>query len=348
MTFTTLSHAAQQEMVDTHREGEVKKTNGSSFFRGEDCNFNPYGEDHRNDDFAQRFVLKGWVPDAPFIDRHTKVTAFGSCFAENISKHLAQLGYDTSKQRDRDIYVSLMGEGLVNVHAIEQQFRWALDGWTPPTNLWHGYDAGEFALSEDIREKTRAVFLDTDVFILTFGLSEVWFDAVSGGVFWRAVPMTHYDPSRHKFRVCSFAETKQSIATILTTIRRHVPSAKVIVTLSPIPLIATFRPVSCLTANAASKAILRAALDELLRDEDEAGGAYYFPAYELINEGFPNRFVNDGRHLHDFIVPSIMRLFEASFCRTGLTVAEAERDYRHARLADIATLAQHPLFSQGL
>ena len=105
-----------------------------------------------------------------------------------------------------------MGEGLVNVHSIAQQFKWALNGWLPPSNLWHGYDAEEYDLSEVIRLKTREVFLNTEVFILTFGLSEIWYDEITGGVFWRAVPMKHYDAGRHKFRVCTFAETKESTA----------------------------------------------------------------------------------------------------------------------------------------
>ena len=43
--------------------------------------------------------------------------------------------------------------------------------------------------------------------------------------------------------------------------RKHVPHASVVLTLSPVPLAATFRGVSCVTANAASKATLRAAVD---------------------------------------------------------------------------------------
>jgi hypothetical protein len=192
------------------------------------------------------------------------------------------------------------------------------------------------------------VFLNTEVFILTFGLSEIWYDEITGGVFWRAVPMKHYDAGRHKFRVCTFAETKESILEIIQLIKQHVPHAKLVMTLSPIPLIATFREVSCITANSVSKSLLRAALDEALRElkAEIRQDVYYFPAFEIINECFPNRFVEDGRHLWPMIVPSVMRLFEATFCETNLTIDQAEQGFHRARLQDAQTLTEHPLFCQ--
>jgi len=119
-------------------------------------------------------------------------------------------------------------------------------------------------------------------------------------------------------------------------------------TLSPIPLIATFRQVSCITANSLSKSLLRAALDDLRELKAEIRqDVYYFPAFEIINECFPNRFVEDGRHLWPMIVPSVMRLFEATFCETNLTIDEAEQGFHRARLQDVQTLTEHPLFSQA-
>ena len=126
-----------------------------------------------------------------------------------------------------------------------------------------------------------------------------------------------------------------------------------------VPLAATFRGVSCVTANAASKAILRVAVDELMREEEEeeqqqqqqgggmgggggagpagegtapppprplpnpsplaagegtasstpeegeegeegegtcAGRIFYWPAYEMVKEGFSEAYLEDGRH----------------------------------------------------
>ena len=307
---------------------------GGAFHSNENCNFWPFLKNYSEEDFMERYVLKGWMPPSRLIDSTTKVTTFGSCFAIRIANHLSKIGYSISKDRDPDIYISRMSEGLVNVHAILQQFEWALENKTPPKNLWHGYNAEEYGYDPEIRERTRAVFLDTDFFIITLGLSEVWFDEKTGGVLWRGVPLRVFDPSRHKFRMCSVEETKQIIARIYDLIGSHVPMAKVLFTLSPIPLAATFRAIGCLTANSASKAILRAALDEFYRDNlsEVNRKLFYFPSYEIANELFANRFEHDCRHPRSAIVEFIMQTFEALYCKSGMTIQEIGRIFREKRL----------------
>lgn len=318
--------------------GENKKQFSRSFFRGEHCNFNPYKADFENSDFLQRFLLKGWVPSERFVNKKTRITAFGSCFATHLTNHLSSIGYDLSKDRASDIYVSSMGEGLVNTHSLLQQFEWALDNVKPPENLWHGFKAEEFGYEEAIREKTRKIFLETDFFIITLGLSEVWYDEVSGGVFWRAVPKDHYDATRHKFRVCSFGETKANIEKIYDVISRHVPKAKILFTLSPVPLAATFRNVSCITASSVSKALLRSALDEFYRDHESElnDRLFYFPSYEIITYLFYDRYVDDNRHPHKYIVDFIMNLFVAVYCNDVNEIDELERSYKEMRKINLS------------
>lgn len=323
------------------RPGQKEKYAAPSFHRGDTINFNPHQSDFPKEGFLEKYVLKGWMPAAPQISRGTKVTAFGSCFAANITRHLSSLGFDTSKNRDPDIYISRVGDGLVNVHALAGQFEWALENKSPPENLWHGYDAADLGFDEALRLRTRDVFLDTEFFIVTLGLSEIWYDEQTGGVFWRAVPTRRFDAARHKFRVSSFAESKANIALMYRLIRQHVPKAKVLFTLSPIPLQATFRPVSCMTANTVSKAILRAALDEFIR-ENEADlntQLFYFPSFEYVNELFPTRFRADNRHPHDAIINAIMKTFEAVYCDTDYGLGDAEKLYQDVRSFSLTQLA---------
>ena len=195
-----------------------------------------------------------------------------------------------------DIYVSHMGEGMVNVHAIAQQFEWTLEDKKIPDGLWYGWKAEDYGVEEDIRLKTKEAFLKTDFFIITLGLSEVWEDTVTGEVFWRAVPLEKYDETRHKFRVLSMEETKSKLEKIYSLIRSHIPKAQVLFTLSPVPLAATFREVLCITANSVSKSILRASLDEFLRDKamENESNLFYFPSFEIISELFYEKFLDDG------------------------------------------------------
>ena len=337
--ISSLNH---QELIKHNPEGEVPKSIGSSFFRGENCNFNPYLHDFADPAFLEKFFLKGWLPEAPWIEKSTRITAFGSCFAVNITKHLSQAGYNLTAEKEPSIYISSMGEGMVNVHALCQQFEWAFEDIQPPQNLWHGYKAESFGYDPKVREKTRAAFVQTDLFIITLGLSEVWYDDVSGGVFWRAVPMKDYDPSRHKFRVCGLAETKEKISQIDALVRRYVPAARLLFTLSPIPLAATFRPVGCISANSVSKAILRAALDEFLRDNwDRVNKSlFYWPSYEVIQDLFPFRFGPDARHPTPQILNLIMRMFEAAHCVAGIDLEGLRGEFWSARRENV-TFGSH-------
>lgn len=151
-----------------------------------------------------------------------RITAFGSCFAENITRHLRAIGYDVAKDRAPDISLSAMGEGLVNVHSLLGQMEWALEGVEPPQGLWHNYRAEAYGCDERIRDRTRRISLETEFFIVTLGLSKIWSDFETGGVFWRAVPKRHDDPARHHVRVCSLAETKATLARIRDLIGRPV------------------------------------------------------------------------------------------------------------------------------
>lgn len=323
-----------QEIVEHSPLNEVKKNIGSSFFRGKDCNFNPYKVDFEKSDFVTNFLLKGWLPAERFVSKETRITAFGSCFASNITNYLSQLDYSLSKFREPNIYISSMSEGLVNIYSLVQQFEWALEDVPLPNNLWHGSDGAEFDYNEDIRIKTKEVFLGTDLFIITLGLSEIWYDELTGGTLWRAVPINLYDPARHKFRVASFQETKHNLQKIYDLIVKHT-KAKIVFTLSPVPLAATFRPISCMTANSVSKAILRAALDEFIRDNwiDVNDKLFYFPAYEIVTQLFRDSYLEDNRHPRPEIINFIMKLFENTYCQTDIKSEEVEALYANLKIS---------------
>jgi hypothetical protein len=288
-----------------------------TWFRGENCNFNPDAENMRSNDAVLRHVLAGWLPSEPLIDRKTNIVAFGSCFAEHISTYLGRRDYNIATAKDGghgDAYVVRFGEGMVNTFVIRQQFEWAFENRIPAQDLWPSYDARAFGYDEQIRLSTRALFDKADIFIITLGLSEIWYDEVTGGVFWRVVPTDKYDPARHKFRVSSVAENVDNVKAIYRLIRQYRPSARVIFTLSPIPLMATFRPVSCITANSASKAILRAAVDQAYREINEPQAFFYWPSYEIVMDVFADRWEPDRRHIKAPILDFVMTLFEYAWC----------------------------------
>lgn len=312
------------------------QTAHKTWFRGAHCNFNPTLKNLHNVDAVMNHVLRGWVPEAPSITPETNIVAFGSCFAEHISQWLAKRNFNVLNQKDGawgDTYIARFGEGMANSHAVLQQFEWALEGKAFAETLWHDKDATFQDYNEDIRQHTKAALLATDLYIITLGLSEVWSHKATGDVFWRAVPQDVYDPKLHEFRVSTHSENLENLRKIHKIIRAHNPAAKIMFTLSPVPLVATFRPISCITANAASKAILRAALDEFLNAAQPLDAhLHYWPSYEIVMDVFQNRWSDDRRHIKPQILDYIMTAFEHIWC-TGKPQMGLSQAWVRARCA---------------
>ena len=301
------------------RTGKDVQPAHPSWYRGENCNFNPTKNALRDEGGMEEFILKGWLPAHPFITREMRITAFGSCFAKHLSQWLMRQQYSTGERlaavkhaTDLNIYnshVIRFGEGIVNTFALRQQFEWALEGRQFSEELWFGSQGELASYSEAARAGTTELFIGSDVFIITLGLSEVWCNKQTGEVFWRAIPRDRFNPDVHGFRVSTVAENVENLEAIHAIIRKHRPSATIVITLSPVPLVATFRPVSCLTANSVSKAILRVAVDELIRAHGADSRLFYWPSYEIVKEYSVDPYLDDNRHPRPETIDLIMRTF---------------------------------------
>jgi hypothetical protein len=300
----------------TERNGHVARFHGT-WYRGENTNFIPSKAELREPDALDRFLLHGWLPDSPFITKTSRITSFGSCFAQYLAEHLHAAGYNVlGKHLDLHSHIIRFGEGMVNTFSIRQQLEWALDGREMPDNLWFGPNKEIASADPTMRAETKQIIESTDVFVFTLGLSEIWYDKISGEAFWRAIPKDMFNEARHGFRVSSCEENYANLVRIRELIRARRPSAKIVFSLSPMPLMATFRPVSCLTASSVSKAILRVAIDQLMRDYSADPDLFYFPSYEIVREFFVDPFEEDNRHPKPEIIRSVMDAFERHYCAT--------------------------------
>jgi glycosyltransferase involved in cell wall biosynthesis len=260
-------------------------------------------------------VLEGWRPERPIIHKDTRVVALGSCFAGYFIAWLGDHGFN--QHGGKSPYDNLLRYAATfeSAPVVAQQFRWAFGELEGSKTHWMAPDRTVVAASEDARRSVRDALEGADVLVLTLGLSEVWYDAVTAEPLWRAVQRKEYDPKRHVFRVLSLSETLSTLETIHRVVETHLKHLKVVFTVSPVRLRATFRPVSTLTASSASKAILRAALDEFLRGHPERLNTsyFYFPSFEIVNDIFPDAFQADGRHIHPTVVDCVLDVFASSF-----------------------------------
>jgi hypothetical protein len=300
-------------LIEYEMAGQKRRAS-NTWYRGEHCNYHPFRASLSEPAAIDRYFGHGWMPAAPFITRQAPITTFGSCFASHVSKFLARSGYNLAdKGRNNQSYVIRCGEGMVNSAAIAQQFQWAYGEVGFDESLWYEANGSVADYSAAVRDETRAIFDRTEVFIITLGLSEVWYNRHTNDVFWRTIPKEKFDPDLHGFKVLGADENRANLATAYRLIRQHRPQATVIFTLSPVPLAATFRPVSCITANSVSKASLRIAVDEVMRQNAGDEQLFYFPSYELVKEYFDDPYLEDLRHIRPEVVEQIMQTFARHF-----------------------------------
>jgi hypothetical protein len=268
-------------------------------------------------------VFDGWIPPEPIIHPTTRVLALGSCFAGNFVEWLLAHGYNLPLANHP--HAALLRNAFESVSVLAQQFRWAFGEFDPQAALWFDRKKQLVEPTEERRVALRGLLEEADVLITTLGLSEVWYDTRTGEPLWRVMPVAYHDPGRHAFKVESVAETIRALETIDRIRARHLPRLRILYTVSPLRFQATFRPVSAVTANSVSKAIVRAALDEFLRSRWEAVNAtyFYFPSYEIVTDVLVDPFTEDQNHLHEHVLAFVLDLFARHYTTFGAAGASA-------------------------
>jgi len=288
---------------------------GGHWFRGKNCNFIPSKKHFKDKNFFDKYILEGFKPKKPFITKKQNILAFGSCFATEISSYLANKNYSIfNKKMSTDTHIIRYGEGMANTFTVLEQLLWAFENKNIEKNTWYYSAQKEERNDLEIREQTLNLLKKIDIFIITVGLAEVWYNKVNNQVFWKAIPANQFDENKHGFRVSTVEENTTNLQKIYSIIKKNKPNASIIYTLSPIPLMATFRPQSCITANSISKSILRVALDNVISKNNNKEDLYYFPSYEITKEYFIDPFLDDNRHLKQEYTYEIMRVFEDNYC----------------------------------
>ena len=221
------------------------------------------------------WVVPGHAPPAGMLRLDDSIVTLGSCFARELREHLNDQGVSA-----RNLWIPA---GLNNTFAILDFISWCVTG--EQTGRGFRYDTTDDGEIRDWTPEAEAEsylrwIRETDAFVFTFGLAEVWQDTETGQVFWRGVPEELYETDRHVFRLTTVEENETNIEQIIALIRSVNPNAPIVLTLSPVPLVATFRDMTCITADCVSKSVLRVALDRVFSRSPE--NVYYWPSFEVV------------------------------------------------------------------
>lgn len=283
-------------------------------------------------------------PHAKKISCADKIVTLGSCFAQHIGQNLQRAGYnyfvsepapswmveDYAIQHHYGVYSARYGNIYTPRQALQLIGR-AYDRFKPIDQYWqdNGTDLKWFdpfrphiqpggfssieALVQD-REShlcaVRAAFEGADWFILTLGLTEAWQNRHDGAILPIAPGVLGgtYDPERYTFVNFTVAQMTEDLVQLRQALHAINPGARLILTVSPVALAATYEPRHVWTSTTYSKAVLRVAAESLTQQFDNVS---YFPAYEIVTSPLnaSRYFEDDMRQVNAQGVAHVMRAF---------------------------------------
>lgn len=272
--------------------------------------------------------------------RHRVVTA-GSCFAQHIGRYLKQEGFkyfvterghpvlddETRDEFNYGIFSARYGN-LYTSRQLLQLFERAYGKFMPDDDVWEGeagfvdpfrprIQPGGFATREELWSDrvqhfsaVRTAFEQLDVLVFTLGLTECWAAESDGAVFPLAPGVSggQFDAAKYGFTNLTVDEVANDLQQFTRLLRKVNPLARIILTVSPVPLMATAVDQHVLVSTTYSKSVLRVAAQTAV---ESLKGVYYFPAYEIVTGNFSrgSYFADDLRSIREDGVKHVMSLF---------------------------------------
>jgi hypothetical protein len=285
-----------------------------------------------------------------------KIATMGSCFAQHLARHISRIGLNyyveetppegMNEQEARAKNYGVFSGRYGNIYTARQALqllRRSLGSFVPGEFAWPYKDGYVDAFRPQIQpeplpsvevvkaeadehlRRVRTMFESTDWLVFTLGLTEAWRSKLDGAVY-PSAPGVHggtFDPERHEFINFSVQEVMDDLRCFINELRAVNPRVKIIFTVSPVPLIATYEDRHVLVSTVCSKAILRCSADAMEREFEDV---HYFPAYEIITTPVTGSYyLDDLREVSPLGVKHVMRVFSRHFVAANFGDAAAKR-----------------------
>lgn len=265
----------------------------------------------------------------------------GSCFAQHIGRRLRRAGLnvlDLEPAPDgaplgvlRNYGYGIFSARYGNIYTVRQLVQLLDDaraGFVDPCYVWQrngrfydafrpGIEPGGLASLEEVLALRRfhlgrvaRLFAQASCLFFTLGLTECWIEQATG----RVLPICpgviagEYDPDHHALLSLGWAEVMADLAALWTALRGFNPKARLVLSVSPVPLTATATGGHVLVATGQAKAVLRAAAGEFAARHADVD---YFPSYEIITNpaAMGSFFRPNLREIADRGVDAVMSMF---------------------------------------
>jgi len=297
------------------------------------------------------------------ISLDTSIVTAGSCFAQHIARNLKARGYTVldyepapggMNKQDRtrfgfDMYSARYG----NIYTTKQLLQIGreafgeidpiLPKWTKGEKYFDplrpGVEPNGLESYEDVilhrnrhLQRVRELFVDMDLFVFTFGLTEYWYDKFENLVLPIApgVIAGEFENDRYEFRNTSFIEVLNDFNEFQKLLLKHRNNRRYrcLVTVSPVPLTATFRDQHVLVSTTESKAILRAVAGQLAENQPHID---YFPSYEIVTNPAAHsmHFLPNLRSVAPDAVERVMNVFFSEHSITRPDIPDFQQEQKH-------------------
>jgi hypothetical protein len=296
------------------------------------------------------------------INQSERVATAGSCFSQHISRRLSSIGFNyyvpesglelTPEERSHRGYgvFSARYGNIYTVGQLLQLFEEAIGIRSKNESAWlredgryvdpfrpniesTGFDSPPAVLSARRQHMAYVsqVFLNADIFVFTLGLTESWVSKSSGDIFPFAPGVAGgcYDPELYSFVNNSINDVVADLKSFLSQLKGVNPKVRVLLTVSPVPLIATFENRHVLVSTTYSKSVLRVAAEMAMSEFEWVD---YFPSYEIITGNFNmgRYFEDDMREINGTGVGHAMRCFFRNYVSDlgyGVDTPEGKHKY---------------------
>lgn len=293
------------------------------------------------DRMREEVLIPSIRPKFP-LDRSRGIFAIGSCFARHIELYLHTRGFRVASYAEEDFAEFELGlasahhrDGTIkyNVFSMCNELRWALDPQTPfdergiiaisdarhydphgVTGIFRTRDPEQISAIRRILGRVFARITECGVVIVTLGLTEAWYDHQLE-LYLNVTPPLEVvlrEPDRFSFRITDYGQNLAALEEFYGMVKHWCqPDVKIIVSVSPVPLQATFSARDIVLATCAAKSTLRAVAEEWANLHDDVD---YYPSYEMVIYSNKQKvFEEDGIHINRELVAQVTELFLGSY-----------------------------------
>lgn len=240
------------------------------------------------------FAIDPMVREPPFVlTTEDKVATAGSCFAQEIAHALQESGYhyylaeqppeglsaQEALRRNYSMYSCRYGN-IYTTAQLRQLIDRAYGRFVPELDVWTRPEDGRFvdpfrpriepdafATPDEMRADrerhlaaVRRMLETMDVFVFTFGHTETWRHKRDGAILQLApgVAGGEWDPNVFEFYNMTVSEVVRDFLAAIDRIREVNARVRIILSVSPVGIIATYEDRHVVESNSVVKSILRA------------------------------------------------------------------------------------------